>query len=446
MFENCKIFILGMARSGYEAAKVLIKRNNEVILNDINENQDISRVEELKKMGVKVILGCHPVDMIDNSIDYLIKNPGIKDDHEIIVKAKKIGIEVINEVEMSYRLLPKNITMIGITGSNGKTTTTSLTYEILKNAGLPVIIAGNIGYPVASVVEKIKENDILLMEISIQQLCNFDKFKTNISVLTNIYDAHLDFVGTKENYINIKKRIFNNHSLNDYAIMNFDDDIIKTNFNDVVSHIEYFSKNDNSVLCYLDNNDIVYNNKKIISLDDIILKGKHNYENVMAAIMIAKKLGVDDSYIVSTLKEFKGVEHRIEFVKEINGIKIYNDSKSTNVKATEIALSSFDEPTILIMGGLDRGHSFDELVKYMKNVKLIICYGETKDRIRDFASSLNIECYSVDNLNNVIDIAHEKATKGDIILFSPACASWDQFKDFEERGNLFKKYIDDRFK
>jgi len=441
MFENNKIIILGMARSGYEAAKVLIKRNNKVILNDKNTDQDENHIKELEDLGVKVILGSHPEDLIDETVDCVIKNPGIKDSHEMIQKAKELGIEVINEVEMAYRLLPKNITLIGITGSNGKTTTTSLTYEILKNAGLPVILAGNIGYPLSSVLDKIKENDILLMEISIQQLCNFKEFKTNISVLTNIFDAHLDFVGNKENYINIKKRIFNGHTKEDYAILNYDNEEVVENTNDIFSTKEYFSINNKNTLCYLEDNNIIYNNKILINTNDILLKGNHNYENVMAAILVAKRLNVSDEVIIETLKNFKSVEHRIEFVREINGVKVYNDSKATNVKATEIALSSFTEPTILLLGGLDRGHSFNDLTPHMKNVKLIISYGETKDRIKEYANSINIDCIVTDALENASKLALDNSTTGDVILLSPACASWDQFKDYEERGRLFKEYI-----
>lgn len=441
MFNNKKILILGMARSGYEAAKVLAKRNNEIILNDKNTNQDVNHINELKSLGVNIILGYHPENIIDSTIDYVIKNPGIKDDHIIINKAIELNIPVINEVEMCYNLLPKNVTLIGITGSNGKTTTTTLTYEILKNAKLPVKLAGNIGYPLSSIIEDIKENDILLMEISIQQLCNFNKFKTNISVLTNIFDAHLDFVGSKENYINIKKKIFNNHTNNDYAILNYDNQEVLNNTLDISSYKEYFSINNKSAICHLENNNIVYNNKILINTNDILLKGNHNYENIMASIMIAKRLNISDDIIIDTIKNFKGVEHRIEFVKEINGIKIYNDSKATNVKATEIALSSFNNKTILLLGGLDRGHSFNDLTKYMTNVKLIVSFGETKNRIKEYADSINIKCIVTETLDSAVKISYENAIKDDIILLSPACASWDQFNSFEERGNLFKEYV-----
>lgn len=440
MFKNNNLFILGMARSGYESAKFLAKRGNKIIINDKNEDEDKKHVKELEELGVKVILGSHPVDLITKDIDYVIKNPGIKDSHEMIVKAKELGIPVINEVEAAYMLLPKDITIIGVTGSNGKTTTTTLIYEILKHAKKSVVLAGNIGFPLSSLADNIKSNNILLMEISIQQLCNLDKFKTNISVLTNIYEAHLDFVGNKENYINVKKRIFNHHTKKDIAILNYDNIDVLNNTNDIMSSKLYFSKS-NNVDCYINNNAIYYKGSKIINLSDICLKGEHNLENIMAAILTVKEFNVSDDDIVAVLKKFKGVEHRIEYVKEIDGIKIYNDSKSTNVKATQIALSSFIEPTILLLGGLDRGHSFEELTEYMGNVKLVISYGQTKNRIKEYCDKINKECIVVDTLKDAVLVASNNATKGDVILLSPACASWDQFKDFEERGKIFKEYI-----
>lgn len=440
MFKNNNLFILGMARSGYESAKFFAKRGNKIIINDKNEDEDKKHVKELEELGVKVILGSHPVDLITKDIDYVIKNPGIKDSHEMIVKAKELGIPVINEVEAAYMLLPKDITIIGVTGSNGKTTTTTLIYEILKHAKKSVVLAGNIGFPLSSLADNIKSNNILLMEISIQQLCNLDKFKTNISVLTNIYEAHLDFVGNKENYINVKKRIFNHHTKKDIAILNYDNIDVLNNTNDIMSSKLYFSKS-NNVDCYINNNAIYYKGSKIINLSDICLKGEHNLENIMAAILTVKEFNVSDDDIVAVLKKFKGVEHRIEYVKEIDGIKIYNDSKSTNVKATQIALSSFVEPTILLLGGLDRGHSFEELTEYMGNVKLVISYGQTKNRIKEYCDKINKECIVVDTLKDAVLVASNNATKGDVILLSPACASWDQFKDFEERGKIFKEYI-----
>jgi UDP-N-acetylmuramoylalanine--D-glutamate ligase len=202
MFENKKILILGMKRSGYEAAKLLAKRNNKIIINDNQkEEQDEEHVKELEDLGVEVILGEHPDGLLTKDFDYLIKNPGIKNDHKYVKLAEEYDIPVINEVELAYALMPKDITLIGITGSNGKTTTTTLIYEMIKASGKSVHLTGNIGFPLAGFVEKIKSGDIVVMEVSIQQLVNLDKFKTNISVLTNIYESHLDFVDGFENYL-----------------------------------------------------------------------------------------------------------------------------------------------------------------------------------------------------------------------------------------------------
>lgn len=441
MFEGKKIFILGMARSGYEAAKLLSGRNNKIIVNDNKEEQDQEHVKELIDLGVDVILGSHPDELLTEDIDVIIKNPGIRNDHKYVQKAIEYGIPVINEVEMAYLLMPKDITLIGITGSNGKTTTTTLIYEIIKSVNPNVHLTGNIGFPLSGFVDKVKPKDIVVMEVSIQQLCNVDKFKTNISVLTNFYEAHLDFVGSFENYMNIKKRIFNHHTKDDYAVLNFDNKNVVRVTSDIVSQKKFFSRTDKVDGCYMKGDDIYYLDEFIISVKDLLLQGKHNYENVMAAISVAKILNIDTESIVKVLKSFKGVEHRIEFVRELNGRKFYNDSKSTNVVATQTALSSFDKPTILLLGGLDRGHSFDELQEYMKHVKLVVCYGETKNRIKVFCDSINIKCTVMNTLEESTKEAYKESDEGDIILLSPACASWDQYKDFEERGREFKDIV-----
>lgn len=442
MFENKKILILGMARSGYEAAKLLIKRNNTVFINDLKKEQDINHIKELEELGVKVILGEHPGDLLTSEFDYLIKNPGIRNDHKYVKLANDLNIPVINEVEMAYTLMPKDISLIGITGSNGKTTTTSIIYEIIKSSGKTVHLTGNIGFPLSSFVEKIKEKDIVIMEISVQQLFNVKKFKTDISVLTNLYPVHLDFVGNYDNYINIKKRVFNYHTKKDYAVLNFDNNDVMKIKNDIMSDKVYFSSvKENVNGCYIKDNRIYYFDQKIINISELKLKGKHNYENIMCAILVAKKLDVDTDTIRKVLKEFKGVEHRNEYVGKNNGRIFYNDSKSTNVVSTQTALTAFDENVILLLGGLDRGHSFDELTEYMNNVKLVISYGETKTRIKSFCDKLGIKCIVADELINATNEAYNNSEENDIILLSPACASWDQFKDFEERGNKFKEYI-----
>lgn len=440
MFENKKIFILGMAKSGYEAAKVLIKRGNKVLINDNSLNQDEEKVNELKELGVEIVLGSHPDDILTNDYDYLIKNPGIKNDHKYVLYCIENNIPVINEIEMAYHLLPKDVKIIGITGSNGKTTTTTLIYEMLKNANFPVHLTGNVGLPLSGFLESIKSGDYIVIEIAGHHLANFKDFKTDISVLTNLSEVHIDFHGSYENYINIKKRIFNHHDKSNLAIINYSNKDCMDITSSISSTKMYFSSKEKTDCC-LDNDNIIYKDEVIVNTKDIRLKGIHNYENMMCAIVVGMKLGIDKNSIRKTLEEFKGVEHRIELVRTLNKIDFYNDSKSTNNKATITALLSFDRPIILILGGLDRGQSFDELSDYMKNVKKILCYGETKDKINDFAIKNNVDVSVLNNLNEATNAAYESATQGDIILLSPACASWDQYKCFEDRGLEFKNIV-----
>lgn len=441
MFENKKIFILGMARSGYEAAKVLAKRNNAIVINDISLDQDQNKVRELKELGVNVVLGSHPDDILTSDFDYLIKNPGIRNDHKYVLFCNKYNIPVINEIEMAYHLLPKNVSIIGITGTNGKTTTTTLIYEVLRRGNRTVHLTGNLGYPLSSFLDKIKENDIIVIEIAGHHLVNFKDFKTNISVLTNISEAHLDFHGNYDNYIKIKSKIFDHHDENDLAIVNYNNEESMKLVPKIKSRILYFSSNDAKCDAYLSDDYIYINNDKFLNVNDTRLKGKHNFENMMCAILCGIEMNVDKEQIKDAIIDFGGVEHRLEFVRKINNIEFYNDSKSTNNKATQIALSAFSKPIILILGGLDRGQSFDELAPYISNVKKIICYGETKNKIKEFSETNNKECIVLNNLEEATKLSYQLAEADTIVLLSPACASWDQYKCFEDRGDEFKRII-----
>ena len=442
MFENKKIFILGMARSGYEAAKLLSDYNNEIIVTDGKE-QDSSLVSELESLGVKVIITGDQLSLLDDSFDYVIKNPGIKYDNPVVVKAKELGIKVINEIEMAYSFLDKSVNIIGVTGSNGKTTTTTLISEFMKNSFDNVYLGGNIGIPLSNFVRDIKPNSYLVLEISDHQLCDMYDFKTNVSVLTNITPTHLDFHKSYEVYQMTKKKIFNNHTSDDLAVINKDDEVSMKITGDIKSTKVYYG-HDKTNLAYYDEEGIYYDGKLVIKLDDIILKGKHNYQNIMGAIIAVKKYGVTDEVIQKVLKEFKGVEHRLEYVDTINGVTYYNDSKATNCVSTITALNSFDKPIILLLGGYDRGHSFHDLDDSMKNVKCVVCFGETKNRIEEFCNDLNIKCYKNDTLKEAMNVVKDICTPGDVVLLSPACASWDQYDRFEDRGDEFKKLVRER--
>lgn len=442
MFENKKIFILGMARSGYEAAKLLSDYNNEIIVTDGKEQKE-ELVSELESLGVKVIITSDQISLLDDSFDYVIKNPGIKYDNPVVVKAKELGIKVINEVEMAYSFLDKSVNIIGVTGSNGKTTTTTLISEFMKNSFDNVYLGGNIGIPLSNFVRDIKPNSYLVLEISDHQLCDMYNFKTNVSVLTNITPTHLDFHKSYEVYQMTKKKIFNNHTSDDLAVINKDDEVSMKITDDIKSTKVYYG-HDKTNLAYYDEEGIYYDGKLVIKLDDIILKGKHNYQNIMGAIIAVKKYGVTDEVIQKVLKEFKGVEHRLEYVDTIDGVTYYNDSKATNCVSTITALNSFDKPTILLLGGYDRGHSFHDLDDSMKNVKCVVCFGETKNRIEEFCNDLNIKCYKNDTLKEAMNVVKDICTPGDVVLLSPACASWDQYDKFEDRGDEFKKLVRER--
>lgn len=444
MFQNRKVLILGFARSGYEAAKVLINRGNEVILNDNKKEEllDQDKIKELRELGVQFVFGTHPDDLLDSSFDYLIKNPGVPIHHKYVLKAHELGIEVINEVEMAYRLFPDDVKLIAITGTNGKTTTTSLTYSIVKKAfGDKVFLAGNIGYPLSSILNQLKSGDIVVMEVSCQQLENLSSFHPSIAVMTNLSPAHIDFFGTYDAYKKVKAKLFSNQTAEDVAILNVENGDVLEETKDILSTTKYFSSKHSINGCYLEGKDIYYYGEKVLSRDDIFIAGIHNVENVMASIMVAKELDISNEIIVEVVRDFRGVEHRLEYVDTVFRRKFYNDTEATNIKCTQIALSSFDEPTILILGGLERGQDFNELSPFMEHVKCIVGIGECRNRVVDFGNRLGIPTYSYEFLKDAFQKCYQESNPGDVILLSPASASWDQYRECEIRGSEFKKYV-----
>lgn len=446
MFENKKIFILGLARSGYQAAKLLSKRGNSIVLNDgkSEDKLDAEQISELKSLGVELVFGSHPDDILDESFDYLIKNPGVPIDHKYVLKARELGIEVMNEVEMTYRLLPKDVKIIAITGTNGKTTTTTLTYEIMKKAyGDKVFLAGNIGYPFSSILEDVKSGDIIVMEVSCQQLENMTEFNPTVALMTNLSPAHIDFLKSYENYKRVKAKLFQNHTAENVAILNLENEDVISETKNIKSTIKYFSSKNEISGCFLKDNDIYYYGDKVMSRDDIFIAGMHNVENCMAAIMLVKEFDVSNEIIKDVISNFRGVEHRLEYVDTIDGRRFYNDTEATNIKCTQIALSSFDKPIIIILGGLERGQDFNELKPFMKNVKGIVGIGQCRDRVLEFGNTLNIPTYSFEHLTDGFDKCFEISDVGDIILLSPASASWDQYKECEVRGAEFKKKVEE---
>lgn len=442
MFNNKKILIFGLARSGYECAKLLASKNCDVLVVD-QKKQDEKKVNELNKLGVKVlIIPDSPEDYLDSSFDFVVKNPGVKLDHAICQKANKLNIKLVSEVEVAYSYLKeKEVEIIAVTGSNGKTTTTTLIYELLKEAKKDVILGGNLGFPVCSLVNKCKKGTILVLEIAGHHLHDCYEFKTNVSVMTNLYEVHIDHFGSFENYKKNKAKIFNNHTEEDVAIYNIGNKDVIEVVKNIPSHKISFTSTDIESDLYIKNEAIYYKDMEIIKCSDILLKGNHNYENIMCAIAASKQYGVSNEDIYNVLSGFSSVEHRIEYVRTYKGIDFYNDSKSTNVEATITALKSFNQDIYLLLGGFDRKHSFDNLLPYMKSVKMVATYGETKERIKGFCDKNNIPCTISERLNEAVKSLVEKAHSNSVILLSPACASWDQYDKFEDRGDDFKKII-----
>ena len=432
-----------MARSGYEACKYLSKYNNTIILNDgaSRDKQDDAKVKELEQLGITLIFDSHPDDLLDDSFDYIIKNPGIRNDHKYVIKAKELGISVINEAEMAYRLLPDDVTLIGITGTNGKTTTTTLTYEMIKRSGKRVHLAGNIGYPLCSFLDKLESGDIIVMEVSCQQLANMDKFNPHIALMTNLSEAHIDFFGSYEAYKEDKLKLFRNQRDDDIAILNIENDDVMKGTTDIKSNVKYFSSKREINGAYMLDNKLYYYDEFIMNRDEFLLKGNHNVENALGAMMVAKEVGVDNESIVSVLKTFTGVGHRLEFIDKVNGASYYNDTEATNTKCTQIALSSFDNNVILILGGLERGQDFHDLDNFIGPVKEIVGIGECRDRVKEYGESVGIKTNTFEKLVEAMNYINGVVESGDTVLLSPASASWDQYKQCEDRGDEFRDIV-----
>ena len=436
MYENKKILILGAAKSGIAVAKLLAGKNNDITLSDIKELADQDK-KTLEDLGIKIIITSNQVDLIDTSYDLVIKNPAIMSTSDIVKKLDNLGIRTENEIEVAYHFLPNDVTIIGVTGSNGKTTTTTLIYESLKRLGKSVILGGNIGYPLSSVISDIKSGDILLLEISDHQLCDIHDFKTNISVLTNICPTHLDYHGSYEHYKMTKKKIFNHHTSSDLAIINKSNADSEDVSSDILSKKKYFNDEEN----YYQDGFIYFHKEKYLDVNNIRLQGTHNYENILAALLVLEEFGLEKDKLEEFLSSFGGVEHRLEYVAEKSGVEYYNDSKSTNPTATITALKTFKKPIHLILVGLNRNQDFNELNDYMGFVKEIYAIGEVTDRVFDYASNLNIPCEKCYKLDDAMAKIKKNVKSGEVVLLSPGSSSQDQYVRFEDRGTEFKELI-----
>ena len=428
-----KVLVIGAARSGSEVSKLLVKKGYEVYLTDAKE---IKNKKELEDLGIKVFDGGHPDFLKDNEYAFIVKNPGIRYDVPFVEYFVEKDAKILNEIEVAYNY--SNYEYGAITGTNGKTTTTTLLGEILaKKYGENAYALGNIGTPLSTVVmEKEKEKCYIALEISAFQLMGTPSFKPKVSTIMNLTPDHLDWYETLDDYYDAKCLVYKNQDMNDYFIRNIDDPEIVKRCKNVpcnVIDLSLESKHD----LYVEDDKIFYKNIELFEKNDLFLVGSHNLMNAMVAACMAYILGIDARTIKEAIHNFKGVEHRIEFVREINGVKYYNDSKGTNVDAGVVALKSFDEPVILLAGGHDKHTGFKEVVPYLDKVKHMFVFGETKDEL----ASLYPNAVKVENMEEALNKAHEIAVSGDVVLLSPMCSSYDQFKNFEQRGEIFKDLV-----
>ena len=446
VFEHKRVLVIGLAKSGVAVAKLLLHQGAMVTVNDripLEENPDAkSLIEE----GIRVLAGSHPVDLLEEHFDFVVKNPGIPYHNCMVEAAMKKGIPVYTEIEIAYQLLEGLI--IGITGSNGKTTTTTLASLMLKESfpEREVYAAGNIGIPLSQLAEQSTKEDIYVSELSSFQLMGIDQFKPKIACIVNIFSAHLDYHGTREEYIEAKLQLTKNQTEDEYLVYNADYPELMTLIKGhTKATLVPFSRK--SVLDFgacVEGDSICFNGEKVIPVSTIQVPGTQNVENVLAAVAIAKLAGATNEGIQKAVQNFHGVKHRTQFVKEVNKRRFYNDSKATNIIATQTALRSFtNQSVILIAGGLDRGNGFDELVPDLTSVSGIVLYGETKEKLQEAAKLAGVPVIEVVNtLEEATKKAYAISKEDDIILLSPACASWDQFKNFEIRGDEFIQVVE----
>ena len=435
-FANKKVLVLGLAKSGESAARLLDKLGAIVTVNDGKPFEENPAAQSLLEEGIKVVTGGHPLELLDEDFELMVKNPGIRYDNPMVKKALEKKIPVITEVELAY--LISDAPIIGITGSNGKTTTTTMIAEVLTAGGQNGLPSGNIGFPASQVATTATKNDTLVMELSSFQLMGIETFHPEIAVITNLMPTHIDYHGSFENYVAAKWNIQKNMSKSDFLVLNFNQTLAKELAAKTQATVVPFSTTEKVDGAYLEGNMLTFRGEPVMAADELGVPGSHNVENALATIAVAKLRGIENQVIKATLAGFGGVKHRLQYVGEINHVKFYNDSKSTNILATQKALSGFDNSkVILIAGGLDRGNEFDELVPDIQELKKMVILGESAARVKRAADKAGVSYMDAADVKDATQKAFAEAQAGDIVLLSPANASWDMYPNFEVRGDEF---------
>lgn len=438
-----KVLVVGLARSGMAAIRVLKKLGAEVTLSESKKKDDIKEIGFLNENNVEIV--GQDMAVFERDFDFVVKNPGVPYRSPMMQKLQERNIPVITEIELAYQVA-KPQHYIAITGTNGKTTTSTLTYEILRRA-FPgkAHLCGNIGIPLCEIVMENglmeKGGHYIALEISNFQLVNIDKFRPEVATIINLTPDHIDFMGSLDNYYKSKTEVYRNMADSDVFLLNADDPVVKeyTDRYPVKCAKESFSTDSQSADCIAKDGYLEIKGEKIIPLNAIKIVGKHNLQNVMIAVSAAKAIGISNDVILEAVSSFKGVEHRIEFVREIDGVKYYNDSKGTNTDATITALKAFDRGVILLVGGFEKGLPMDEMKKHLGCVKKIIGFGACGARlVHDLVGEDGIV---VTTLDEAVAEANKISESGDTVLLSPTTSSFDQYTCFEERGDHFKKII-----
>ncbi len=438
-----RVLVVGLARTGVATALFCAARGAHVTATDARPENEIGDVlAPLRSAGVKLELGGHRENTF-LAQDLIVPSPGVPADAPLLQAARAKGVTIWSEVELAYRFLSGRL--IGITGSNGKTTTTSLIEHILRNAGLPTILAGNIGTPLIARVEQTSNDTITVVELSSFQLELIEVFRPNISVFLNLTADHLDRHHTMEAYGRAKARIFENQTESDSAVLNADDPAT-TPLAPAKPQVYWFSRKQRVAQgAFVRENEIFFRHdgeeEVVLNLRDIPLAGAHNVENVLAAVAATRLAGAESAAIARGVRSFAGVEHRLEFVAEIAGVRYYNDSKATNVDATLKALEAFPGRILIILGGKDKGSDYTLLQKPLRERAILaLLIGAAAEKIeKQITGSVAIE--RAGTIERAVEIASHAARPGDVILLAPACASFDQFQNFEHRGRVFKDLV-----
>ncbi|WP_294150863.1 UDP-N-acetylmuramoyl-L-alanine--D-glutamate ligase [uncultured Clostridium sp.] len=442
-----KVLVAGTGISGIAAAKLLLAKGGEVVLYDGNEKLDAEKIKKNfdEDAKVTVVLGeLKRTDLL--GVELSVISPGIPMDAPFVAVLDEAGVPIWSEIQLAFHCAKGKLA--AITGTNGKTTTTALTGEIMKSFYESVFVVGNIGEPYTAHALETVEDSVTVAEVSSFQLETIMDFRPNVSAILNITPDHLDRHKTMECYIEVKEGITKNQKEGDTCVLNYEDSVLREFGETLKINVVYFSSRQTLKKgYYLDDGKIVYNDGskvvEIVDIHDLKLLGRHNHENVMAAVAISMNMGVPLEKIQEVIKNFEAVEHRIEYVTERFGVKYYNDSKGTNPDAAMQAIKAMPGPTILIAGGYDKHSEFDEWIEsFDGKVRYLVLIGQTRDKIAECAKRHGFtDIMYAEDLLEAVQVCASYANPGDNVLLSPACASWGQFKNFEERGTKFKEYV-----